>query len=215
MARGAQKRVSQANQRAVATLAYGFLVSNTLFVLAACLRRQTSPWRTWTLYGITEFLAALIAWKLVAMAQVGDDLSLPGMTAYVKESSYSQVYVRLCVHYMVCARRCCTRITAVLVDLCGGMFLFFFARHAIYLCRSQCTYRICSTKMYLCRTFCRGSVPHVMCHKAGTVGRRHPKTKEQVLASGKPRCRRARLGAVVYACRRVEANCVASKGATQ
>ena len=126
MARGAQKRVSQANQRAVATLAYGFLVSNTLFVLAACLRRQTSPWRTWTLYGITEFLAALIAWKLVAMAQVGDDLSLPGMTAYVKESSYSQVYVRLCVHYMVCARRCCTRITAVLVDLCGGMFLFFF-----------------------------------------------------------------------------------------
>lgn len=126
MARGAQKRVSQANQRAVATLAYGFLVSNTLFVLAACLRRQTSPWRTWTLYGITEFLAALIAWKLVAMAQVGDDLSLPGMTAYVKESSYSQVHVRLCVHYMVCARRCCTRITAVLVDLCGGMFFFFF-----------------------------------------------------------------------------------------
>lgn len=69
-------------------------MSNTLFVLAACLRRQTSPWRTWTLYGITEFLAALIAWKLVAMAQVGDDLSLPGMTAYM----FDFVYITWFVH---------------------------------------------------------------------------------------------------------------------
>ena len=64
MARGAQKRVSHANARAVATLQYGFVVANTAFVCGTWLWPPRAWWWTWAMYGVTELVAVGLAWAV-------------------------------------------------------------------------------------------------------------------------------------------------------
>lgn len=94
MARGAQKRVSHTNAQAVKTLTYGFVVANTVFVCATWLWPPPAPYWTWTLYAVTELVAALVAWQLVSMARSGDDLAQRGLTAYM----FDFVYITWFVH---------------------------------------------------------------------------------------------------------------------
>lgn len=94
MARGARKRVSHANARAVATLQYGFVVANTAFVCGTWLWPPRAWWWTWVMYGVTELVAVGLAWQLLDIARAGDDLAQAGMTAYM----FDVVYLTWFVH---------------------------------------------------------------------------------------------------------------------
>lgn len=86
MAKGAQKRVASANASALSTLSYGFLVSNTIHLVANFwLWRSpaTTHWRPILLYVVTELVAGGLGLQLASMARAGDDLQLGGLTAYV------------------------------------------------------------------------------------------------------------------------------------
>ena len=96
MAKGAQKRIASTNARAVQTLALGFAISNTLYVLAQLVRYRSPRWPAAVLvpYLLTEAVAAGLAWQLVGMARHGADLAQAGLTAYM----FDIVYITWFVH---------------------------------------------------------------------------------------------------------------------
>ncbi|WFD28221.1 hypothetical protein MNAN1_003227 [Malassezia nana] len=85
MAKAAQKRRASSNARAVQTLVYGFLLTNTLYITAQLVRYRSIRWPVgvWAPYLLTETIAALLALQLMSMARSGEDLSQPGLTAYM------------------------------------------------------------------------------------------------------------------------------------
>ncbi|KAI3614640.1 hypothetical protein CBS9595_003911 [Malassezia furfur] len=97
MARGAQKRIASGNASAVTTLTYGFLVSNTVYLLG-----NYGLWRTpasftatsIARYVVTEAIAAFLGWQLTSMAHAGEDLAQSGLTAYM----FDVVYITWFVH---------------------------------------------------------------------------------------------------------------------
>ena len=86
MAKGSQMRIAAANARAVSVLAYGFAVTNTVFLLSNFWMWRSpasTHWTNETLYAVTEAIAALLGYQLTSMARAGDDLAQPGLTACV------------------------------------------------------------------------------------------------------------------------------------
>lgn len=97
MAKGAQKRIASGNASAVNTLAYGFVISNTvhlLFNFWLWRSPATMHWRPIALYVVTEVIAAALGLQLTSMARAGDDLSQSGLTAYM----FDIVYITWFVH---------------------------------------------------------------------------------------------------------------------
>ncbi|WFD20781.1 hypothetical protein MCAP1_003035 [Malassezia caprae] len=96
MAKGAQKRLASTNARAVQTLALGFAITNTLYVIAQLVRYRSVRWPAAVLvpYLLSEAIAAGLAWQLVGMARSGADLAQAGLTAYM----FDIVYITWFVH---------------------------------------------------------------------------------------------------------------------
>lgn len=96
MAKGAQKRVASTNARAWKTLALGFLITNTLYVVAHLVRYRSVRWpaAVWVSYLLTEAVAAGLAYQLTDMARKGADLAQGGLTAYM----FDIVYITWFVH---------------------------------------------------------------------------------------------------------------------
>ncbi|WFD24458.1 hypothetical protein MEQU1_003160 [Malassezia equina] len=96
MAKGAQKRVASTNARARQTLALGFLITNTLYVVAHLVRYRSVRWpaAVWVPYLLTEAVAAGLAYQLTDMARKGADLAQGGLTAYM----FDIVYITWFVH---------------------------------------------------------------------------------------------------------------------
>ncbi|KAI3623538.1 hypothetical protein CBS14141_003799 [Malassezia furfur] len=97
MARGAQKRIASGNAAAVTTLTYGFLVSNTVYLLGNYwLWRSPASFTVTSVarYAVTEAIAAFLGWQLTAMARAGEDLAQSGLTAYM----FDVVYITWFVH---------------------------------------------------------------------------------------------------------------------
>lgn len=96
MAKGAQKRIASTNARAIQTLALGFAITNTLYVIAQLVRYRSVRWPAAVLvpYLLTEAIAVGLAWQLVGMARSGADLAQAGLTAYM----FDIVYITWFVH---------------------------------------------------------------------------------------------------------------------
>lgn len=122
MAKGAEKRRASSNARTVQTLVYGFLLSNTLYITAQLVRYRSVRWPVgvWAPYLVTETIAAFLAWQLMGMARSGEDLSQPGLTAYVWYCN-NQLHVGHGVHYLVRPWHYRPAVSLLLVDLLGGM----------------------------------------------------------------------------------------------
>ncbi|PKI83375.1 hypothetical protein MVES1_002836 [Malassezia vespertilionis] len=95
MARGAEKRIAAVNAGKLKTLAYGFLVSNTVFLLIHFAISRSVHWRTLSAYCLTECIAAVLALQLRSMAHSGADLGQEGLTAYMFDIIYITWFVHI------------------------------------------------------------------------------------------------------------------------